>query len=215
MHFSPYMGKKGWRFKRPPTNAIFLLSLILPVAKKHSFRVGKHSKRKEISSANKTPSTSNLNAQLVSGHFCSHRSTVEKYPWEISPSFLPFPYLWVSLLILCFQKVLVSFTAEWTKESPSNALPWAQRTPAAMDTMVPKHFLSFPISLLFHGSISLLATKSPVCFDHQNLAENHPGTRPWAGRVHLFLDYFGHVFSFLPLVHNCSWEGSVWSLCNL
>lgn len=126
MHFSPYMGKKGWRFKRPPTNAIFLLSLILPVAKKHSFRVGKHSKRKEISSANKTPSTSNLNAQLVSGHFCSHRSTVEKYPWEISPSFLPFPYLWVSLLILCFQKVLVSFTAEWTKESPSNALPWSE-----------------------------------------------------------------------------------------
>lgn len=36
----------------------------------------------------------------------------------------------------------------------------------------------------FHGSISLLATKSPVCFDHQNLAENHPGMRPRAGRFH-------------------------------
>lgn len=180
--------------------------------------MGKQSKRQEISSANKMPNTSNLNPQLVSGHFCGHRSTVEKYPWEICPPFLPFPYLRVSSYFCSSSKCW--WVLQLNKlRNPLKCSSLGSEDPTYHGHHSPKAFPIFSHlpspRRKFHGSLSLLATKSPVCFDGQNLAENHPGTRPQAGRVHSFFDYVGHVFSFLPLVHNCSWEGSVWSLCSL
>lgn len=74
-----YGKKKRRRLKGHVPNAKFLAHVLVCLCQNQSFRVGKHSKRQEISSANKTPNISNLHPRLVSGHFCGHRSTVEKY----------------------------------------------------------------------------------------------------------------------------------------
>jgi len=103
--------KKGGRLKGRVPNADFLVHVLVCLCQKQSFRVGKHSKRQEISSANKTPNTSDLHPQLVSGHFCGHRSTVEKHQSEnclVSSFFLPVG----AFIILGFQQTLSSFIAE-------------------------------------------------------------------------------------------------------
>lgn len=80
LYGSPYMGggKKVGRLQGHVPTADFLAHVLVCLCQKQSFRVGKHSKRQEIPSANKTPNVSNLHPQLVSGHFCGHRSAVEK-----------------------------------------------------------------------------------------------------------------------------------------
>lgn len=173
----------------------------LPVPKKHSFTVGKHSKSRKypVQTRRQTPPIY-IPSWFPAIFVDTDQLWKNIHERSVCPFFL-FP------TYECLYDSVFSVSAGEFYTWINSGVPYKCSSlcsdPSYHGHHGPK---AFPIlshlpspRRKFHGSISLLATKSPVCFDHQNLAENHPGTRPQAGKAQSFFFIMLDMFSLFCL----------------